>query len=125
MIAANKMDAVYDHRASDSIVTMLRKEFEPQGIKVFPISAVTRQGVKELLFHVNELLKTADNGPLIFEKEFEIQYQGDRSLPYAVERFDFFQKFLKSTGILDDLEKAGIEEGDTVRMYGLEFDYYK
>jgi len=152
VIAANKMDAVYDRGASDSIVTMLREEFEPQGIKVFPISAVSRQGVKELLFHVNELLKTADNGPLIFEKEFEIQYQGDRSLPYAVERaqdgafvvegpriekmlgytnldsekgFDFFQKFLKSTGILDDLEKAGIEEGDTVRMYGLEFDYYK
>ena len=39
--------------------------------------------------------------------------------------FDFFQKFLKNTGVLDDLEKAGIEEGDTVRMYGLEFDYYK
>ena len=39
--------------------------------------------------------------------------------------FDFFQKFLKNTGILADLEKAGIEEGDTVRMYGLEFDYYK
>ena len=38
---------------------------------------------------------------------------------------DFFQKFLKNTGILEDLEKAGISEGDTVRMYGLEFDYYK
>ena len=39
--------------------------------------------------------------------------------------FDFFQKFLKENGILDDLEQAGIQEGDTVRMYGLEFDYYK
>ena len=39
--------------------------------------------------------------------------------------FDFFQKFLKENGILDELEKAGIQEGDTVRMYGLEFDYYK
>ena len=37
----------------------------------------------------------------------------------------FFQKFLKENGILDELEKAGIQEGDTVRMYGLEFDYYK
>ena len=41
-------------------------------------------------------------------------------IPYRI-----FQKFLKNTGVLDDLEKAGIEEGDTVRMYGLEFDYYK
>ena len=39
--------------------------------------------------------------------------------------FDFFQKFLKNSGILAELEEAGIEEGDTVRMYGLEFDYYK
>ncbi len=39
--------------------------------------------------------------------------------------FVFFQKFLKDTGILDELEAMGIKEGDTVRMYGLSFDYYK
>jgi GTP-binding protein len=38
--------------------------------------------------------------------------------------FEFFQKFLKDNGILEELEKAGIQEGDTVRMYGLAFDYY-
>ena len=32
--------------------------------------------------------------------------------------FEFFQKFLKTNGILDELEKLGIEEGDTVKMYG-------
>ena len=39
--------------------------------------------------------------------------------------FDFFQKFLKDTGILKQLEELGIQDGDTVRMYGLSFDYYK
>jgi GTP-binding protein len=39
--------------------------------------------------------------------------------------FAFFQDFLKTSGILDRLEEAGIQEGDTVRMYGLHFDYYK
>ena len=39
--------------------------------------------------------------------------------------FTFFQRFLKEQGILDELEAAGIQEGDTVRMYGLQFDYYK
>ena len=39
--------------------------------------------------------------------------------------FQFFQNFLKENGILEDLEAAGIQEGDTVRMYGLAFDYYK
>ena len=36
--------------------------------------------------------------------------------------FTFFQRFLKDNGILDELEAAGIQEGDTVRMYLLEFD---
>ena len=40
--------------------------------------------------------------------------------------FDFFQKFMKRSGVLDELEKLGIEEGDTVIVGDyLEFDYYK
>jgi GTP-binding protein len=39
--------------------------------------------------------------------------------------FNFFQKFLKENGILKELERLGIQEGDTVRLYELEFDYYK
>ena len=39
--------------------------------------------------------------------------------------FTFFQNFLKDAGILEELESLGIQEGDTVRMYGLSFDYYK
>ncbi len=39
--------------------------------------------------------------------------------------FTFFQNFLKLNGILEQLEELGIQEGDTVRMYGLSFDYYK
>ncbi len=152
VIAANKMDAVYDENDTESVLSRLKAEYEPKGIKVFSISAVSGKGVKELLFYVNELLKTVDDTPVVFEREFELEFQGDRALPYTVEKnddgvyvvegpriekmlgytnlesekgFDFFQKFLKSTGILEDLEKAGIEEGNTVRMYNLEFDYYK
>ena len=150
VIAANKTDAIYAGEEIDPI-ERLREEFEPEGIKVFPISAVTGKGVKELLYHVNELLKTVDRKPVVFEKEFEYQFQAE-NLPYKVEHpedgvfvvegpkidkmlgytnldsekgFQFFQKFLKDSGILQELEQAGIEEGDTVRMYGLEFDYYK
>ena len=38
--------------------------------------------------------------------------------------FTFFQRFLKETGILKELEDLGIEDGDTVKMYGQHFDYY-
>ena len=150
VIAANKIDAVYSE--DEDPVEILKQEFEPEGIKVFPISAVSGKGVKELLYAVYELLKTVNLDPVIFEKEFEIEYAGDRNLPYTVEQnedgefvvegpriekmlgytnlesekgFQFFQKFLKENGILDELEAAGIKEGDTVRMYGLAFDYYK
>ena len=153
VIAANKVDSIYNTGEEDweDPVERLKREFEPEGIQVFAISAVTGQGVKELLYHVNDLLKTVDRKPVIFEKEFEYQYQGE-NLPYTVERnedgiyvvegpkiekmlgytnmdsekgFLFFQKFMKEQGILKDLEAQGIEDGDTVRMYGFEFDYYK
>lgn len=150
VIAANKIDAVYPE--DENPIEILKSEFEPEGIRVFPISAVSGQGVKELLYGVHELLKTVDMKPVIFDKEFEIKYSGDRNLPYTVEvnedgeyvvegpriekmlgytnlesekGFLFFQKFLKDNGILDELETAGISDGDTVRMYGLAFDYYK
>ena len=144
VIAANKVDSIYNTGEEDweDPVERLKREFEPEGIQVFAISAVTGQGVKELLYHVNDLLKTVDRKPVIFEKEFEYQYQGE-NLPYTVERnedgiyvvegpkiekmlgytnldsekgFQFFQKFLKDSGILAELEEAGIEVGDTVRM---------
>jgi len=153
VIAANKVDSIYNTGEEDweDPVERLKREFEPEGIQVFAISAVTGQGVKELLYHVNDLLKTVDRKPVIFEKEFEYQYQGE-NLPYTVERnedgiyvvegpkiekmlgytnmdsekgFLFFQKFMTEQGILKDLEAQGIEDGDTVRMYGFEFDYYK
>ena len=39
--------------------------------------------------------------------------------------FDFFQRFMKDNGIIDELKEQGIQEGDVVRMYDLEFDFYE
>ena len=151
VIAANKIDAIYSDPENDPI-KRLKDEFKPQGYKVFPISGVTGEGLNELLYYVSDQLKDLDAAPIVFEQEYfpedELIYV---DLPYTVEKedgmyvvegpkiekmlgytnldsekgFAFFQKFLKDTGILKELEDAGIEEGDTVRMYGLQFDYYK
>ena len=150
VIAANKMDVCME--GSEEIIEKLRKEFEPKGIEVFSISAVSGQGVKELLYHVKELLKTCPEEVTVYEPEFDPALRFFSEEPFTVEvneegeyvvegpriekmlgytnidsekGFLFFQRFLKEQGILKQLEELGIEEGDTVRMYGLMFDYYK
>ena len=150
VIAANKIDAIYE--GDEDPVERIREEFEPQGIKVFPISGVSGKGIKELFYYVNEQLKTLDSKPIVFEQEyFPEEELINIDLPYEItmedgmyvvegpkiekmlgytnldseKGFQFFQKFLKDTGILEELENKGIEEGDTVKMYGLQFDYYK
>ena len=155
VIAANKIDAIYDDGSGNDPVSALKAEFEPQGIKVFPISAISGKGLKELLYEVNHMLEEIHEEPTVFEQEYfpEEATTAYNHLPYTVEYdaeedeyviegpriekmlgytnlesekgFTFFQNFLKDTGILKELEELGIEEGDTVRMYGLSFDYYK
>ncbi|MCJ7965963.1 GTPase ObgE [Lachnospiraceae bacterium NSJ-171] len=150
VIAANKIDAIYGE--SNTIIDDIKKEFEP-GIKVYPISAVSGKGLKELLYHVREMLDEFDDAPTVFEQEYDPkQFFDNVEDPYTVEKikdglysiegpriermlgytnlesekgFVFFQNFMKENGILDELEALGITDGDTVKIYGHEFDYYK
>lgn len=153
VIAANKIDAIFD--PEDRSVDAIKAEFEPKGVKVYPISAVSGEGVRELLYHVYEMLQDIGEEPTVFEQEYfpEVQSGDLSSEPFTVEYnaeedeyvvegpriekmlgytnldsekgFLFFQNFLKNNGILEQLEELGIKEGDTVRMYGLSFNYYK
>ena len=61
---------------------------------------------------------------LSFEQKRTI-FKGEEKLEAISDMFRFFQNFLKDTGILKELEQLGITDGDTVKMYGLQFDYYK
>lgn len=151
VIGANKCDVFYGTE-EETVITLLKEEFEPQGISVYPISAVSGKGIKELLYKVREMLDSLTEEPIIFEREFfpdEITFSSEpytaskledglysvegprieRMLGYtnldSEKGFEFFQKFLRDNNIIEELEALGIEEGDTVRMYGLEFDYYK
>ena len=152
VIAANKTDVFYGTE-EDTVITLLKEEFEPKGIPVFPISAVSGKGVKELLYYVKQQLDQLDQEPVVFEQEYDLEQETFKDEPYTVEYdekegmyvvegpriermlgytnldsekgFEFFQKFLRTSGIVDELEKLGIEEGDTVQMYGLQFDYLR
>ena len=153
VIAANKIDAIYAE--DEDPIARLTEVFEPQGIPVYAISAVTGQGVKELLYHVQEMLRELPQEKIVFEQEYDPElHLAGSNLPFTVEKsteeentyivegpriekmlgytnlesekgFQFFQNFLKDNGILDQLEDLGIQDGDTVKMYGFQFDYYK
>ena len=152
VIAANKIDAMSPEDCQ-VMTDLLEEEFGPLGMKVFPISAVSGQGINDLLWYVNGLLKELPEEPTEFEPETMPRFNDDepgesitvtmaepgvfsvegpkveRMLGYtnleSEKGFQFFQNFMKTNQVLDRLEELGIQEGDTVRVYGLEFDYYK
>ena len=152
IIAANKTDVMLPEEAEEA-VARLREAFAEENIPIYSISAVSGKGVRELLFAVADLLKETKEEPIVFEREFSLDTLTLPNDPYTVEYdekdkmyvvegpriekmlgytnidsekgFEFFQNFLKNNGILDELEALGIQDGDTVRMYGLQFDYYK
>lgn len=151
IIAANKIDLLEDN--GKEIIDKLKAEFEPKGYKVFPISAATNKGIRELIFETKKILDEINLEPVIFEPEYIVTRDNGADAPFEVtydysenvyrvegpridkmlgytnldseKGFTFFQNFLKDNGILDELEALGIKEGDTVKLYGWEFEYYK
>ncbi len=153
VIAANKADMLPDGEDSE-IIQKIRDKYEPLGVKVFVTSTLTGKGVKELLYYVSRTLSELKEERITFEQEFfpeDLKNEADEAFTvyydkdaaeYVIEGpkiekmlgytnlesekgFAFFQKFLADNGILDELEKLHIGEGDTVRMYGFSFEYYR
>lgn len=151
IIAANKIDAINPDELDP--IKRLKEEFEPQGISVYPISAATNKGVSELVSAIRAMLAEIKTETKVFEQEYYVTRDDDKDAPFEVfydekkdmycvegpkidkmlgytnleseKGFTFFQNFMKENGILEKLESLGITDGDTVRIYGWEFDYYK
>ena len=151
VIAANKMDLIFDEAEKENVLNKLCALDE--NVRVFPISAATGSGVKELLHYVNDLLQQLGTDVTVFESEYNVNdIDIDEPEPFKVEKIDdetysvegpriermlgytnlesekgflFFQNFMKEQGILEELKRLGISEGDTVKIYGHEFDFYE
>ena len=131
----------------------IRAYCEPLGYEVFPISAATGEGVKELLYHCSSVLAQMPSELITYEQEYDPEVElAEESEPYTVtydaktkeylvegpriERmlgytnletekgFVFFQKFMVDNGIIDELKRLGCKEGDTVRLYGHGFEFF-
>ncbi len=150
VIAVNKLDALLDEE-KEIIINSIKEHFA--GNEVFGISAVSGEGLPELISRVSVILSEMKEDIVIYEPDFIYEEDSAAGLPFTVsydqeekvylvegpriERmlgytnlssekgFDFFQKFMKENEILKQLEELGIKDGDTVRVYGWDFDYYK
>ncbi|MGL4911389.1 MAG: GTPase ObgE [Romboutsia sp.] len=147
VVVANKMDILED----ESIFEEFKNELEGRGYKVFKMSAATRQGIDDVIGYVAQLLQEVEDIEIVTEEEMyrpELDVQDDQALEIEIEdevyvvkgkslrrimysvNFDdmeslqFFQKAMEAQGVFDRLREMGIEDGDTVRIYELEFEFY-
>lgn len=147
VVAANKIDITGAMERFEEF----RKVIEAKGFKVFPISAASGKGMKELMSHVGEMLKQIPETVLVTEAEEEVIYTAEEEEPFEIrkegdvyivegnwirkvvgstnidsyESLQYFQRAIKRKGVIDALENMGINEGDTVKMYDLEFEYVR
>jgi GTP-binding protein len=145
VIAANKIDALYEPEKLERFKT----EMGNRGYKVFEISAATNQGIDDLIRYTYELLKTLPE-VILFDPSEEVEFDvTSDEPPYTVRReneiyviegpwvnkilgsvnfndresLQYFQRVMKNMGVIEALEEKGVEEGDTVRVGEMEFDY--
>jgi len=149
VVAANKTDLLFDQEKLDTFM----KYMDDKGIKVFPISAATQEGVTELMQYVTMALDDIEDVVLVDPEDLEkiytlqddkrsvIEYSMDgdvyvvggtpiERLVYStdfndVESLRRFQNILMKEGVFEELRQMGIEDGDTVRIFDFEFDYYE
>lgn len=148
---ADKIQIIAENKTDLNINPELRTQFEEEmkkrGFEVYPISAATGAGVKDLLNRVYNILQTIPKLPVIdFEQlpetepdetPFTVRRENEKFvveggyIEYLInstnfgdnESLGFFQNSLKRKGIIDALREKGAKEGDTVSMYDIEFDF--
>lgn len=152
IIAANKMDLLSEDE-KETVLSKLKETYESGETRVFPISGATGEGIKELLLYASKVVSDHPDEGKKFEQEYFPESHVHEKEPYTIyydekeqvyvlegpriekmlgytnlnseKGFQFFQRFLKDNGMIKELEDLGINEGDTVRMYGHYFDFYR
>ena len=145
LVAGNKCDL-----ATEEQIETFRRFTEEQGYEFFPIMAPIRQGVDELM---NAVLARLSQLPPILRYEAEppvlepvealsrgkVEITCEDGVYFVkapwllkimntvnfdeTDSLQYFQRVLIQTGVIDALREAGVQEGDTVDLYDLEFDF--
>ncbi len=146
IIIANKMDI-------ESSKKNLEEFKQKVKVPIYEVSAIQNKGLDEVLKALKELVKNTKDEVLFPEEvqESHVLYKFKKEKPFTIikenntyiikgatveklfqmtnfnteESFFRFSSKLRKMGIDDELEKMGIEEGDTVRILDYEFEYTK
>ncbi len=143
ILVANKIDLGY----SDEHLEEVKKYADENGCELHLISGGLSEGVPELMKSVAKILATLPPITYYEEEYVEIPKESDMSVKVEVvdgiyvvtgewlirlcndinfddyESLQFFQRVLRDKGVIQALEDAGIQEGDTVSIYDIEFDF--
>ena len=148
VVVANKIDILED----ESIFEDFKNTLEKRGYKVFKMSAATRAGIDDVIAYVTQVLNETEDIELVSEEEmyrpeldnteeegltieidefgvYVVSGKALRRIMYSVnfedmESVQFFQKAMEAQGVFDRLREMGIEDGDTVKIYEIEFEFY-
>ena len=120
IVVANKTDLLADPAQLDAF----RAHVEEAGYAFMAMSAATHQGTRELVQAIAARL--AELPPVaVYEPEYVPKAPViDASAPLDESRM-YFDKMLRQSGLFDQLERMGIQDGDIVSMYNLEFEYQR
>jgi GTP-binding protein len=145
IVVANKCDLT-----DEEILAKLREYFEGKGIKYFECMAAIAEGTEDVIKYVASALdrlppvikyepepKQFEDYSVVKKREFTLEVEDGVYIieapwllkvmetidPDDYESLQYFQRVLRSSGIIDALIDAGVKEGDTVSVYDIEFDY--
>ena len=144
IIVANKADI-----AQDELFENLKKLADEKDIEIFKISAATGDGMKELMAHVSEVLKTLPKEELVEVTNGRKVYRLEEKEPFTIFKEDdvyvvdgpaireimrrvnmedneslyYFHKRISELGVNEKLKAMGVKEGDTVRVYDYELEW--
>ena len=146
IIVANKADSLQDEKSYNSLKNLAKE----RNLEIYKISAVTGEGIRELLKRVSEVLKTLPKEELYNVEERKVYTLKEDEESFKIFKEDgiyvvdgpavqkvmrrvnlednesmyYFQKCLDELGVNEALKKAGVKEGDTVKVVDWELEWY-
>ncbi|NLY78027.1 MAG: GTPase ObgE [Tissierellia bacterium] len=146
IIVCNKMDLP----GAEEWIEKIKEKFEPEGYKIYPISAATKEGIQQLKYAIWNALSEIETEYETFDEVLDITAEPEKEDSIIVKKEDgkyivegsfierllysinfndldsvrYFQNVMRNKGVVDKLIELGIQENDTVFICGYEFEFF-